>query len=123
VGNTAVDSGIGLSYRLASLCSLEGRYTTLCRSQLQLPSGTKNLATGLLKRLQIRAQFTDHIDLKFSDQSLTFIHPTVIQYKYKIRELLNPQSFIGLSGSLIQRIILQDKNFTIPGLVDIILSL
>jgi hypothetical protein len=42
-----VDSGIGLSYRPASLCSLAGRYVNpMPESTLSHQSGTTNLATG-----------------------------------------------------------------------------
>jgi hypothetical protein len=43
-----VDSGIGMLYRPASLCSLAGRYDNpLSESTISPQSGTKNLATGI----------------------------------------------------------------------------
>jgi hypothetical protein len=45
-----VDSGIGLSYRAASLYSLEGRYENpVPELTLSHQSWTKNLTTGLLR--------------------------------------------------------------------------
>ncbi len=71
----AVDSGIGMSYRPASLCSLAGRYDNpMPESTLSPQSGTMNLTTGL-DGIYLSMQLTDWPLLKLA---LLLIGPTHI---------------------------------------------
>jgi hypothetical protein len=57
-----VDSGIGLSYRPASLCSLAGRYDNqpYAGADNILKSGTMNLASGLVATWAFTVRRSNH---------------------------------------------------------------